>query len=88
MHMGNALNSAACAHKVWIILSLAGSILAFISLVHACEWDYVIWGIRSKSADSLFRFVRNGKAGYIDSTGKIVVNPTLPATSNALGEFS
>jgi WG containing repeat len=44
-------------------------------------------GIRSKLADPLFQFVRNGRAGYIDSSGKIVVQPTLSNYWNDLGEF-
>src|ERR1051325_6453799 len=53
----------------------------------ACSWDYLIWINRSKSADPLYRFLRNGKAGYIDRTGKIVVQPTLKAYGNYGGEF-
>jgi hypothetical protein len=53
----------------------------------ACEWDYPIWQVRSKSADPLYRFVQNGKAGYIDSTGKVVINPQFSADGNSGDEF-
>lgn len=43
----------------------------------ACTWDYPIWIPRSPSADPLYRFVKGGKAGYIDQRGKVVVPPVL-----------
>src|SRR5579871_4197640 len=55
--------------------------------LRACEWSYSIWGIRSPSADPLFRFQQGTKVGYIDATGKIVVPPTLDFTGNFFGEF-
>jgi hypothetical protein len=65
------------------------AILFFLtaSLVLPCEWDYPIWSIRDRSADPLYRFVRDGKAGYIDNTGKVVIAPSLKASSNRGGEF-
>src|SRR6266699_1363297 len=53
----------------------------------ACGWDYPIWMIRSKSADPLYRFIRDGKAGYIDRDGKIIIEPKLDFFSNKDGEF-
>ncbi|MBS1794175.1 MAG: WG repeat-containing protein [Acidobacteria bacterium] len=53
----------------------------------ACEADYPIWQVRSRNADPLYRFIRNGKAGYIDGTGKIVVAPTLRYYGNSGDEF-
>jgi hypothetical protein len=70
-----------------MFLWLATGALLSVSVVHACSWTYTIWSIRSKPADPLFRFEQNGKAGYIDATGKIVVRPTYPGGSNFLGEF-
>ncbi len=52
-----------------------------------CEWDYPIWAIRNRSADPLYRFVRDGKAGYIDSKGMVVIPPSFKVSSNAGGEF-
>jgi hypothetical protein len=46
-----------------------------------------MWGIRDPKANALFRFVRDGKAGYIDAAGKVVIQPTLPATGTWGGEF-
>lgn len=70
-----------------IILSLLTALLLFIQTILACEWSYPIWGIRTKTADPLFRFSRNGRNGYIDSEGKIVIQPTLPKSDNFFGEF-
>src|SRR5258708_4995177 len=65
------------------------AILFFLtaSLVLPCEWDYPIWSIRSRSADPLYRFVRDDKAGYIDNTGKVVIPPSFKVSSNSGGEF-
>jgi hypothetical protein len=42
---------------------------------------------RSKQADPLYRFVRNDKAGYIDQSGKVVIEPKFEFYSNSRGEF-
>jgi hypothetical protein len=39
------------------------------------------------SADALYRFINNEKAGYIDRSGKVVVRPTLDVYGNSGGEF-
>ena len=70
-----------------LITSLLAAFLFSSVAVYACEFVILIWGIESKSADPLFRFVQRGKAGYIDSSGKIVIKPTLPVDSNFRGEF-
>jgi len=58
-----------------------------VANVCACEWDYAIWIPRSKSADPLYRFVKDGKAGYIDQAGKVVIPPTLEPYGNYGSEF-
>ena len=57
------------------------------AVVFACEWDYGIWIPRSKSADALYRFVKNGQAGYIDKTGRVVIRPKFDAYGNYGAEF-
>ena len=86
--MWSAINIAIrSVSKLWMILWIAIGISVYIPVARACSWSYVIWGIRSKPADPLFRFVRNGRAGYIDSQGKIVIQPLLPGGNNFFGEF-
>jgi len=41
----------------------------------------------NNSADPLYRFVKNGKAGYIDHTGKVAIPPTLEVHGNYGSEF-
>ncbi|HVO99964.1 MAG TPA: WG repeat-containing protein [Bryobacteraceae bacterium] len=63
------------------------SVLAWAaSVVLGCDAGYRIWIPRSESADPLFRFIKHGKAGYIDATGRVVIPPTLPENV-ATGEF-
>jgi hypothetical protein len=57
------------------------------ALLLPCEWDYPIWSIRDRSADPLYRFVRDSKAGYIDNTGKVVIPPSFTVSGNYGSEF-
>jgi WG containing repeat len=61
--------------------------LVAVSIVFGCEWDYSIWIPRSSTADTLYRFIKNGKAGYIDANGQVVVPPKLTLYSNSGSEF-
>jgi hypothetical protein len=61
--------------------------LVAASLVFGCEADYPIWIPRSSTADPLYRFIRNGKAGYIDANGHVVVPPELTPYGNYGSEF-
>jgi hypothetical protein len=66
--------------KLLLLTSLAAA--AF-----ACSSDYLIWIPRSQSADPLYRFTKGGKAGYIDTTGRVVIAPKFEAYGNSGGEF-
>jgi hypothetical protein len=57
------------------------------TVAFACSWDYPIWIPRSKSADPLYRFIKNGQAGYIDGNGRVVIQPKLKAWGNYGSEF-
>lgn len=82
-----ALQRRKCGRGFWIKFCSAVGTLALIPIVSACSWVYLIWAIRSKPAEPLFRFLRNGKAGYIDSQGRILLPPTLPSDDSSFGEF-
>jgi len=57
------------------------------SFAIACESDYPIWIPRTPGADPLYRFVKNGRAGYIDQSGHIVIPPKLELEGNSRSEF-
>lgn len=57
------------------------------AMVLGCETTPLIWIPRSQSADPLYRFVKSGKAGYIDGTGRVVIPPKLNAYGNSGAEF-
>jgi hypothetical protein len=86
VQMNQPSAGAKYARKCRILGWFVAGILVSMPIVNACEWSYLIWGIRSKPADPLFRFVRNGKVGSIDSSGKVVIQPTLPRGDNFGGE--
>ena len=63
-------------------------VLAFAAAVaFACSWDYPIWIPRSKSADPLYRFVKDSRAGYIDREGSVIVPPERMAFGNSGSAF-
>ncbi len=70
-----------------IILLLAA--LLTVSLSDACSISVIVWSLTSRSADPLFRFIQDGKTGYIDHAGKVVVKPAAIFNSrfNSGGEF-
>src|SRR5271170_8140646 len=57
------------------------------SVAFGCEADYLIWIPRSSSADPLYRFIKDEKAGYIDAKGHVVVPPQLTPFGNYGSEF-
>jgi hypothetical protein len=57
------------------------------SIAFGCDADYLIWIPRSSTADPLYRFIKNGKAGYIDANGHVVVPPLLTPHGNYGSEF-
>jgi len=67
------------------------SALAFLMIAlpsSTCDWDYPIWIPRSATADPLYRFTKDHKAGYIDQTGKVAVPPVISFLGgNGGGEF-
>lgn len=51
---------------IWLFSGMAAA---------GCSLSLVLWTVRGNEA--LFRFVRGGKAGFIDRTGRIVVPAIL-----------
>jgi hypothetical protein len=64
------------------------ALLILGSAAPTCTWDYLVWIPRSPEADALYRFIRDGKAGYIDQKGVIVISPVIEwYGGNNGGEF-
>jgi WG containing repeat len=74
---------------VLIGLCLAAALCLSIPITDACSISFLLWSLKSKSAEPLFRFEQGGKAGYIDATGNIVVKPAAAFydSQNFYGEF-
>jgi hypothetical protein len=58
------------------------ALLLTCQLVIGCEADGLIWMPPTDKADPLFRFIRDGRAGFIDAQGKIVIQPALRVRGN------
>lgn len=69
-----------------VCLSLA-ALLACAAPADGCSWDYPIWIPRDGGADPLYRFIRDGKAGYIDRSGRVVIEPQFDGDGNYAGVF-
>jgi hypothetical protein len=61
--------------------------ILIVAAASACGWDFSIWIPRSTGADPLYQFIRGGKAGYIDQTGRVVIPPRFPVFGNSGSEF-
>lgn len=64
-----------------------GTLLLAATLASACESVTLIWMPHSQRADPLFAFFRNGRTGYIDARGHIVIRPTLDGFHNEAPHF-
>lgn len=73
--------------RIWIGLVVAVALLLSVPTIPGCSWSYRLWSIRTKSADPLFQFEKDGKAGYMDAKGKVVIPPTLKGVGGFGGEF-
>ncbi len=65
-----------------IVVSQAGAVLAVVGIAFSCSWDSPIWPKDARSTIALFRFEVDGKAGYIDRRGKVVIPPKFPVSRN------
>ncbi|MGJ5814145.1 WG repeat-containing protein [Paludibaculum fermentans] len=48
------------------------------TVIYGCTSARLIWMPATNSADPLYRIVKDGRAGFIDAAGHVVIPPTLP----------
>jgi len=70
-----------------VVICLTTVFLFLTQEIKACSSDALIWQNSSENAYPLYRFMKGEKSGYIDQTGKIVIDPTLDFYGNSGGEF-
>ncbi len=72
------------------IACLSGALLLLALTVKPCSMSAVrkLWSKRPGSESGLFAFEKDGKIGFIDSAGKVVIRPTIVAQIEDIGDFS
>jgi hypothetical protein len=71
--------------RKYVLAMMVVVVYAAVSL--SCSLaDLSIWSITDDLADPLYRFVENGKAGYIDNKGKVVISPTFKDDGSNFGD--
>src|ERR1019366_8738499 len=66
-----------------VIFFAAGIWIAANAALLACSWDSPIWPKDKRSDTALFRFVTEGKAGFINASGKIIIPARFPVSGSA-----
>lgn len=68
---------------------VAGLTLAVV-VAYTCSISYYrrLWAKSPGSQSKLFAFERNGRVGFIDRKGKVVIPPTIKAPIEEVGDFS
>jgi len=73
--------------KVW---RLGGAVLLIALAAQPCSMSFPrkLWSKKPGSESRLFAFERNGRVGFIDPVGNVVVKPTIEAAIEDVGDFS
>ncbi len=73
--------------KIW---RFGGTLLLVALAAESCVISHVrtLWAKKRGSESSLFAFEQNGRIGFIDPTGKIIIKPTIVARLEDVGDFS
>ena len=76
-----------CTVKFWRI---GITFLLVVAIVDACSIAYTrqLWSKKTGSKSNLFAFEKNGLVGFINASGKVVVDPTLAVRIEDVGDFS
>ena len=69
---------------------LATLLILLAVLAQPCSVSYPrrIWAKQPGSTSKLFAFERNGRVGFIDASGKVLIKPTIKARIDDVGDFS
>src|SRR5450755_3423280 len=72
------------------IWRFGGTLLLFALAAEPCYMLPVrkLWSKKPGSESRLFGFERNGRVGFIDPNGKVVVDPAIVASIEDVGDFS
>jgi hypothetical protein len=73
--------------KIW---QFGGIVLLIALVAEPCEMANVrkFWAKDPGSESGLFAFEREGRVGFIDATGKVIIAPTISAPIEDVGDFS
>ncbi|MGD1091747.1 MAG: WG repeat-containing protein [Bryobacteraceae bacterium] len=71
-------------------MRLAAALLIFALAAEPCVVSPIrkVWAKKPGSESNLFAFERDGRVGFIDSSGKVVIQPTIEAQIEDVGDFS
>src|SRR5579872_6385051 len=70
-------------------LRVSAAILGVALVVRPCVVSYPrkLWAKSPQSDSQLFAFERDGRVGFIDPAGRIVIQPTIEASIDNVGDF-
>jgi hypothetical protein len=69
---------------IFAIAAALSVVLAGSNVVHATS-HVALYSIKAKGSDLLWRILRDGRWGYMDRTGKIVIKPRFVRASDFFG---
>lgn len=72
-----------------LLLRAAAAMVVVAFAAEPCSMSFLprIWTKRAGSVSELFAFEKNGRVGFIDRTGRIVIPASIPARIGEVGDF-
>ena len=73
--------------RIW---RFGGILLLLVLAALPCSVSYPrkLWAKKPGATSKLFAFERNGRVGFIDPSGKVVIDPTMAVRIEDVGDFS
>jgi hypothetical protein len=67
----------------------SGMLVLFGLVAQPCSMSYTpkVWAKNPASQSRLFAFEKDGRVGFIDSTGRVAIKPTIKARIDQVGDF-